>query len=131
MNKHLDIFKDQIEQVMGVKTKITRRRKNINDLKKDLFLSIITNIELALNRSSLASNELDIHLNKYDEVFFQIIDKLILYSFEGLANDLIVTYCYERTDGMGGISYVNEKKETVIINNPEELWEEIQRIKDL
>jgi hypothetical protein len=128
INKDISQIQDQINNIIGINTKVTRRKKNNEDIKHELFVNIITQIELVINRSSLSRVDLGIDLSEYDEVFFQIIDNLIFLSFGSKAGVLISSYCYDRLENGGSIVYTNEQGHEIEISDPEILWNEVKKL---
>jgi hypothetical protein len=128
INKDILQIQDQINSIIGINTTVTRRKKNNEDIKHELFVNIITQIELAINRSTLSDAEFGINLTEYDEVFFSIIDNLIFLSFGTKAGMLISSYCYDRLDNDGCIVYTNDKGQEIEISDPEKLWNEVKKL---
>lgn len=128
INKDILQIQDQINNIIGINTTVTRRKKNNEDIKHELFVNIITQIELVLNRSKLSDAEFGINLAEYDEVFFSIIDNLIFLAFGTKAGMLISSYCYDRLDNDGYIVYTNDKGQEVEISDPEKLWNEVKKL---
>ena len=128
INKDILQIQDQINSIIGINTTVTRRKKNNEDIKHELFVNIITQIELAINRSTLSDAEFGINLTEYDEVFFSIIDNLIFLSFGTKAGMLISSYCYDRLDNDGCIVYTNDKGQEIEISDPEKLWDEVKKL---
>ena len=128
INKDILQIQDQINSIIGINTTVTRRKKNNEDIKHELFVNIITQIELAINRSTLSDAEFGINLTEYDEVFFSIIDNLIFLSFGTKAGMLISSYCYDRLDNDGCIVYTNDKGQDIEISDPEKLWNEVKKL---
>ena len=128
INKDISQIQDQINNIIGINTKVTRRKKNNEDIKHELFVNIITQIELVINRSTLSRVEFGVDLTEYDEVFFQIIDNLIFLSFGSKAGMLISSYCYDRLENNGSITYTNEQGQEIEISDPEVLWNEVRKL---
>jgi hypothetical protein len=128
INRDISQIQDQINNIIGINTKVTRRKKNNEDIKHELFVNIITQIELVINRSSLSRIDLGIDLSEYDEVFFSIIDNLIFLSFGSKAGMLISSYCYDRIENDGSIIYTNEQEQEIEISDPETLWNEVRKL---
>lgn len=128
INRNISQIQEQINNIIGINTAVTRRKKNNEDIKHELFVNIITQIELATNRSALSKAELGMDLTEYDEVFFQIIDNLIFLAFGTKAGMLISAYCYDRLDNDGFIVYTNEQGQEVEISDPEQLWSEVRKL---
>jgi len=127
INRDISQIQDQINNIIGINTKVTRRKKNNEDIKHELFVNIITQIELVINRSSLSRVDLGIDLSEYDEVFFSIIDNLIFLSFGSKAGMLISSYCYDRIENDGSIIYTDEQGQEIEISDPETLWSEVKK----
>jgi hypothetical protein len=128
INRDISQIQDQINNIIGINTKVTRRKKNNEDIKHELFVNIITQIELVINRSSLSRVDLGIDLSEYDEVFFSIIDNLIFLSFGSKAGMLISSYCYDRIENDGSIIYTDEQGQEIEISDPETLWSEVKKL---
>lgn len=128
INKNIEQIQNEINNIIGINTKVTRRKRNIEDIKHELFIRIITQIELATNRSGLTRAELGLDFTEYDEVFYQIIDNLLFLAFGTKAGTLISAYCYDRLDNNGFIVYTNEQGQEIEIGDPEELWNEVKKL---
>lgn len=128
IDKDIEGIQNQLNNIIGTNTKIIRRRKNTEDIKRDLFIGIITQIELVINRSTLIQSDFKIDLSDYDEMYLQIIDNLIYLSFGNQAADLIVHYCYDRLEMEGSIPYVDTDGNEYEISDPEQLWKIIKKL---
>jgi hypothetical protein len=128
IDKEIEGIQNQINNIIGTNTKIVRRKKNNEDIKHELFISIITQIELVINRSTLVRSDFKIDLTDYDEMYLQIIDNLIYLSFGTKAADLIIHYCYDRIEMDGSIPYINEKGIEIEISDPEQLWQIVKKL---
>jgi hypothetical protein len=128
VDKEIEGIQNQINNLIGTSTKIVRRKKNNEDIKHELFISIITQIELVINRSTLVRSDFKIDLTDYDEMYLQIIDNLIYLSFGTKAADLIIHYCYDRIEMDGSIPYVDEKGIEHEISDPNQLWQVIKKL---
>jgi hypothetical protein len=128
VDKEIEGIQNQINSIIGTNTKIVRRKKNNEDIKHELFISIITQIELVINRSALVRSDFKIDLTDYDEMYLQIIDNLIYLSFGTKAADLIIHYCYDRIEMDGSIPYVDEKGIEYEISDPNQLWQVVKKL---
>jgi hypothetical protein len=90
VDEEIEGIQNQINGLIGTNTKIVRRKKNNEDIKHELFINIITQIELVINRSTLVHSDFKIDLSDYDEMYLQIIDNLIYLSFGTQAAELII-----------------------------------------
>jgi hypothetical protein len=128
VDKEIEGIQNQINSIIGANTKIVRRKKNNDDIKHELFINIITQIELVLNRSTLVHSDFKIDLSDYDEMYLQIIDNLIYLSFGTQAAELIIHYCYDRLEMDGSIPYVGEDGIEREISDPEQLWSVVKKL---
>jgi hypothetical protein len=128
VDKEIEGIQNQINSIIGTNTKIVRRKKNNDDIKHELFINIITQIELVLNRSTLVHSDFKIDLSDYDEMYLQIIDNLIYLSFGTQAAELIIHYCYDRLEMDGSIPYVDAEGVEREISDPEQLWSVVKKL---
>jgi hypothetical protein len=128
VDKEIEGIQNQINSIIGANTKIVRRKKNNDDIKHELFINIITQIELVLNRSTLVHSDFKIDLSDYDEMYLQIIDNLIYLSFGSQAAELIIHYCYDRLEMDGSIPYVDADGNEREISDPEQLWQVVKKL---
>jgi len=128
VDKDIEGIQNQINNIIGANTKIVRRKKNNDDIKHTLFINIITQIELVLNRSTLVHSDFKIDLSDYDEMYLQIIDNLIYLSFGTQAAELIIHYCYDRLEMDGSIPYVDADGNEREISDPEQLWQVVKKL---
>jgi hypothetical protein len=128
VDKEIEGIQNQINNIIGANTKIVRRKKNNDDIKHELFINIITQIELVLNRSTLVHSDFKIDLSDYDEMYLQIIDNLIYLSFGTQAAELIIHYCYDRLEMDGSIPYIDAEGNEREISDPEQLWQVVKKM---
>jgi hypothetical protein len=128
VDREIEGIQNQINNIIGTNTKIVRRRKNNEDIKHELFINIITQIELVINRSTLVHSDFKIDLSDYDEMYLQIIDNLIYLSFGSQAAELIIHYCYDRIEMDGSIPYVDANGNELEISDPEQLWGVVKKL---
>ncbi len=107
---------------------IIKKKKRDQALKKKaLFISLVTQYEISLNKSIKLQEEFAIDLFDYEGSYFEIIDKLMLLMWGGDIYEIITYYLYERfnLDGsINGIIETNEDGEEieVFLKTPEELY---------
>jgi|694.fasta_scaffold84173_9 hypothetical protein len=108
---------------------IKRKRKSDITIRKELFISIINNIEAALNRQELLFADFRLDWTTYNELFFNIIDDLIFLEFGNTGLELIDFYLYgkENTDGSEN-QLIDKDNNVVPLNSAEDLWNLIKTI---
>ena len=108
---------------------IKRKRKSDITIRKELFISIINNIEAALNRQELLFVDFRLDWTTYNEVFFNIIDDLIFLEFGNTGLELIDFYLYGKENTDGSENQLVDKDDNVIpLNSAEDLWNLIKTI---
>jgi hypothetical protein len=127
----LNLLKQSLDQLLQADTSIKRKNKKAFDQKRDLFIHLINQFEYAISKSYLLEKDFAIDLSKYEENFYQVIDSLILLSFGKEIYELLSFYFYERwnPDGTQNGIIIEETDEEIMIENAEELWAIIVRIK--
>jgi len=127
----LNLLKQSLDQLLQADTSIKRKNKKAFDQKRDLFIHLINQFEYAISKSYLLEKDYAIDLSKYEENFYQVIDSLVLLSFGKEIYELLSFYFYERwnPDGTQNGIIIEETDEEIMIENAEELWAIIVRIK--
>jgi len=129
MEGNVDDAKKSIDLILGSDTTLTRRKKTQADATRELFNKIIINLEQANTRSFLLSGDFQLDLTKYDDVFYEAIDNLIVLHFGKEAAELIFFYLYDRIDPEGNIQVlVDPNGNEILLQNPDDLWMLLQVI---
>ena len=107
---------------------IIRKKKRDQALKKKaLFISLITQYEISLNKSIKLQEEFAIDLFDYEGSYYEIIDKLMLLMWGGDVYEIITYYLYERFNMDGTLNCIIETTEEgeereIILKTPEDLY---------
>jgi len=127
---HLEKLQEQIDLIIGTKSTLKRRKKNTEDIQREMFVNTIPLIEHIVLRGSMLHNDYGIDVVKFEDPYFQIIDSLIYLNFGREAGDIIMFYIYERKNPDGTINDLIDKDgNSVVLNGVEDLWELIKKIK--
>jgi hypothetical protein len=126
----LDSLKKSLDQLLQADTSIKRKNKKSFDQKRDLFISIVNQIEYVTTQSYLLEKDFKIDLSKHEENFYQIIDSFILLSFGKDVYELLSFYFYERynPDGTQNGLIIEETGEEILIETAAELWDLIVKV---
>ena len=123
-------IKQSLENILNADFTVKRKKRTELDIERDLFFNIIMSLERLNARSNILASDLDIDLVKYDEVFYNAIDKLLLLKYGKEISEIIFFYVYDRIDEEGNITYLNDTNgNPVILENVNDLWYLIQNIK--
>jgi hypothetical protein len=123
MEKEYKQVQFAVDEILGTKTLIRRKKKSTADKKRELFFNIITSLEELNIRQHLVYTDLDLDFSNYDEKFFTVIDMLLFMHFGKECMELIGFYLFDRINHDGSINplLVNDKEE-VMLNSPYDLW---------
>lgn len=120
---------NSIEKVIGTPTSLKRRKITRKDVQKELFEKMIFLMEGVNARSMVLNMDMGMDLTSYDELFFQIIDSILELKFGKDILNIIYFYLYERIGPEGNLKELqDEKGNSILLNNPSDLWELIQTI---
>jgi hypothetical protein len=123
-------IKLSLEDILNADFTVKRKKKTELDVNKELFSKIILTLERLNGRSNILASDLDIDLVKYDEVFYEVIDNLLLLNFGKEISEIIFFYVYDRIDPEGNITYLQDTNgNSVILETVNDLWYLIQNIK--
>ena len=125
-------IKQSLENILNADFKIKRKKRTELDIQRDLFFKIVLSLEKLNMRSNVLNIDLDIDLSKYDEVFYNPIDDLLLLHFGKTIAEIVFFYVYDRIDQEGNIIYLNDSNgNPVILDNVNDLWNLIKNIKEV
>src|SRR5258708_5287501 len=126
MNNKNEINKiiEATNNILNAKTQIKRRQKSQASQNKQLFISIIQELELTVDRENALLVAFGLEYGNYDDLFYSIIDKLMQLKFGKENSELIFFYLYERKNPDGSINTIknSRSKEELTLNNIGDLW---------
>jgi hypothetical protein len=129
--KHAQGVKQTLETMIGTDLSLKRKKKSENDFNKELFEKAILTLERTNVRAAIVGSEFDLDLSKYEEPFYEAIDNLMIMYFGKQAAEVIFFYVYERINPDGSINeLIDVNNEPIILNNPSELWDLVNAIKN-
>lgn len=127
MNK-VDL-KQGFDTMLGVGTIIRRKQKNIQNQRKNAFISIIRKYDTAIVNSMMLASTFKIDLSDYEDPLYNIIDEVMLLSWGPDIFKLIGFYFYDRICDDGIDNFLEgENGEEIYIKSPEELYELINKL---
>tara|TARA_B110000503_G_scaffold97893_1_gene146772 strand:- start:3011 stop:3418 length:408 start_codon:yes stop_codon:yes gene_type:complete len=118
----------------GKKLKFKERvKKQETYTEKDLFIESMELLEQTWIRSNESYEKFKINLLEYEEQFYQIIEGFILLKYGIWKAEIILWYIFSRVDEENNIfplTYIikDNEEEDVILNNPTDLWEFLNKI---
>ena len=126
-------LEEGFEKLLNSSVIIKKQKRNKALKKKALFISLITQYENTLTKSSKLQTEFLIDLFEYEEPFYSIMDKLMLLMWGGKVYELITFYLYERLSLDGTFNCLIEiddkgEETEVFLSTPEELYNYLVKI---
>lgn len=122
-------IQNAVDKLLNVKTVAKRKKRNESDKKRELFFTIVQNVEEILVRQNLLYADIQIDFSAYDEKFFQIIDQLLDLNFGPKGAHLIGYYLYDRMNPDGTINPIlTEDGRELILTDPYQLWELLKAV---
>ena len=129
--QHAQGVKRTLETMIGTDLSLKRKKKNEIDLNREMFEKTIFALERSNVRSAIIGTEFSVDLSSYDELFYEIIDNLMVMHFGKEASEIIFFYVYERMNPDGSINELRDINDNpIILNNPSDLWDLINVIKN-
>jgi hypothetical protein len=120
---HDENVKVAIDKILGQPTNIKRKKKTAEDHKRILFVKIIDRLILAEERSVALDESFDLNLEKYNQVFFDIIQDLLSYTFNKEQMNLLNFYMYDRYCADGTVlDLVDQEGNHVPLDSATDLW---------
>jgi len=131
MDENVDDVKKSIDLILGSDTTLTRRKKTQEDRSREIFNTAIIALEQASARSIILEADFGFNFTKYDDLFYEAIDNLIVLYFGKEVSELIFFYLYERVNPDGSLNaLVDPNGQEILLQNPDDLWSLIKVIQE-
>jgi hypothetical protein len=127
-NTHDQNVKVAIDRIIGQETTFRKVKKNQEDQKRILFCKIIDNIIIAEERSIMLDEGHNMDMNKYNQIFFDIITDFFSFNFSKKQINLINFYLYDRYSPDGSVlDLVDDNNNIVPLETSADLWHLLQK----
>lgn len=118
-----------VDSMLNIKSVVRRKRKTEQNKRKDLFIQMVNNIELAIIRSQIAFTDLGIDYSSYDETYMEVIESLLYLHYGKDASELISYYLWDRVNPDGTVNPIlDDDDNEIVLKTPQELWELVCRL---
>lgn len=113
----------------------SKNRYNVDISDKQMFIELIDTFSMAHQRSLSVEKEHGLKLEKYDGLFFLLIENLFYHHYGEWQTELILWYVYDRLDDkentipMLVLDELTGEESEIYIENANELYTFIQGIK--
>ena len=111
-----------------------KKQKGLSE--KEIFVEIISLLDDCFTRSASLEQH-NLNITSYEEPFYIIIENLMYMKYGEWKTDIILWWVYDRYNEEGDVSpieindHVEGKKEEVLVETPEQLWDFLKRIDKL
>jgi len=130
-NTHQQNVKVAIDKILGEPTNIKKRKKTENDHKRILFKKIIESIIDAEQKTSMLEEMFMLDLNKFNNIFFEIIENFFEFNFNKEQVKVINFYLYDRYSADGAVLDLTDAEDRVVrLNSSEDLWNVIKSLEN-
>jgi len=120
---HDENVKVAIDKILGQPTNLKRKKKTAEDYKRIQFVKIIDRLIIAEERAVMIDESFDLNLDKYNQVFFDIIQDLLSYTFNKDQMNLLNFYMYDRYCADGTVlDLVDQEGNAVPLDSTTDLW---------
>lgn len=122
-------LKRAFDALLNTSTSLKRKKKNTADRKREMFLQVVTLCEAVVTREILLATDFKLHLDNYNEDFYQIIDSLLLLYLGKQGFELVSFYLYDRINPDGTINYLlDENNNEINLETAEDLFKLICKV---
>ncbi len=115
----------------GIKLQINENKKSIENRRKRLFLSIINDLENALERSDRLNREFGVNVLMFEDLYYKVIENLIIEYWGEIVAEVIFWWVYDVVDPKKDNYYLFEKDtdQKIIVKTPTQLYNAIKKFK--
>lgn len=127
-NSHDQNVKVAIDKIIGQETTFRKVKKTQEDQKRIIFSKIIESIIRAEERSIMLDEGHNLSLDKYNQLFFDIINDFFAFNFSKKQINLINFYLYDRYLPDGSIlELIDDQNGVVPLETAADLWHLLQK----
>ena len=123
-------IKKYIDEVLNTKSSLIAKRPVKQDKLRELFCSILNEIQFINARAIGMKHDYAIDFTEYDDPFFKVISNLMELHFNDKQRSMINWWLYDKFLPSGDILILNDNEthEEIPTETPEDIWELLQRI---
>lgn len=129
MSKNIKKIKKSIEDILGTDSSLLKKQPSVQDQKRELFNTILTNLAYLNARTIGLKHDFKIDFAEYDDSFFNVIESLMKLNFSKEQRSIINWWLYDKFLPSGDMLVLNDENtgEEIPTETPEDIWELIQK----
>lgn len=133
MEKNVEIkrIKKKFDDIIGVKSQITKKRTTRKDRDKKLFCEMLFSLQYLNNRSIGLKHDYKLDLCNFEDPFYRVIENLLELKFNPNQRDIINWWLYDKFTPEGDIYVLTDQinGEEILTETPEDIWEVLHNFK--
>ena len=134
MSKRENLKKIQksIDDILGTKSGLAKKRPSVKDKKRDYFNTFISNLQLANARSIGLKHDYKIDFIEYDEVLFNALEALMKLYFSKHQRSIIEWWLYEKFLPDGSMLILKDENtgNEIPTDTADDIWELILKYEE-
>jgi len=118
-----------IDDILGIKSGLTKKRPTVRAKKRELFKIILTGLAHVNGRSLGLKHDYNVDFIEYDETFFDIIEALLDLHFNKQQKQIIEWFLYDKFLPTGEILILTNQatKEEIPTETSDDIWDLVQK----
>ena len=118
-----------IDDILGVKSGLAKKRPSVKDKEREYFNTIITNLAHANARSIGLKHDYKVDFIEYDDIFFNAIEAFMSLHFNKDQRSIINWFLYDKFLPNGDVLILSDSEtgSEIPTDTPDDLWELIQQ----
>ena len=133
MNKEQQIkkIKKKFDDIIGVKSQITKKRTTRKDRNKRLFCEMLFTLQYLNSRSLGLKHDYKLDFCNFEDPFYKVIETLLELKFSANQRDVINWWLYDKFTPDGDIYVLTDQidGEEIPTETPEDIWEILNNFK--
>lgn len=127
---HSESAKKFVSKILGVPALLKKGKKTADDHRKIVFCRMIDDVVFVVERQLAMHDAYELDLQKFETVWFDILNDLLKLSFNEAQRNLIDFYVYHRYDERGEvIPLYDDAGKPYVLQTPEDLYEVVKMFK--
>ena len=129
MSDNIKKIQKSINDILGVKSGLTKKRPSVKDKEREHFNIILNTLAYINNRSIGLKHDYKVDFIEYEDPFFNVIESFMKLSFTKEQRSIINWYLYEKFLPNGDVLILNDSQNgnEIPTETPDDIWELIQR----
>ena len=128
--KKVKKIKKYIDEILNTKSSLTAKRPVKRDRLRNLFCTMLNEIQFVNARSVGMKHDFNIDFTEYDEPFFKAIEALMKLHFSTQQRNMVNWWLYDKFLPSGDVLILNdnETNKEIPTETPEDLWDLIHKL---